>query len=125
MQRILVDTEPVSKLMMLNDAFSPRTVLDGVQKEAYPGTRWENIQLLPSIRRYSIGSQRPGLTPAPDGSLTLCIQHQSPGAHKEAIWLPAPAGPLDAHLRTYVPRAPLKDGSYRLPPIERQELSGV
>lgn len=78
------------------------------------------------MRRYSIGSQTPGLTFAPDGSLTLYIQHQSPGADKdkEANWLPAPVGPFDVHLRTYVPRAPLLDGSYRLPPIERHEPSG-
>jgi len=49
MQRILVDAEQVGKLMMVNEAFSPRTVPDGVQKELYPGTRWENIQLLPSM----------------------------------------------------------------------------
>ena len=88
----------------------------------YDGTTFFMVEN--AIRRYSIGSQTPGLTPAPDGSLTLYIQHQSPGADKEANWLPAPAGAFDVHLRTYVPRAPLLDGSYRLPPIERQAPSG-
>jgi hypothetical protein len=49
MQEILIDAEQVGKLMMVNEAFSPRTVPDGVQKELYAGTRWENIQLLPSM----------------------------------------------------------------------------
>jgi hypothetical protein len=88
----------------------------------YDGTTFFMVEN--AIRRYSIGSQTPGLTPAPDGSLTLYIQHQSPGADQEANWLPAPAGPFDVHLRTYVPRAALLDGSYRLPPIERLEPSG-
>jgi hypothetical protein len=34
--------------------------------------------------------------------------------------LPAPAGAFDVHLRTYVPREPLLDGSYKLPPIVRE-----
>jgi len=49
MQKILVDAEQVGKLMMVNEAFSPRTIPDGVEKELYKGTRWENIQLLPSM----------------------------------------------------------------------------
>ncbi len=49
MQKILIDAEQVGKLMMVNEAFSPRTVPDGVAKELYVGTQWENIQLLPSM----------------------------------------------------------------------------
>lgn len=49
MQRILVDAEVVGHLMMVNEAFSPRYVTDGVTKELYPGTQWENIALLPSM----------------------------------------------------------------------------
>lgn len=49
MQKILVDAEQVGKLMMINEAFSPRTIPDGVEKELYKGTHWENIQLLPSM----------------------------------------------------------------------------
>jgi hypothetical protein len=71
-------------------------------------------------KRYSIGSQTPGLTFAPDGSLTLYIQHENPGPGKEANWLPAPAGAFDVHLRTYVPQKPLLDGSYKLPPLKRE-----
>lgn len=74
-------------------------------------------------RRYSIGNQTPGLKFAPDGSLTLYIQHQSPGADEEANWLPAPAGSFDVHLRTYIPQKPLLDGSYKLPPLVREAAS--
>ena len=49
MAKILTDAEQVGKLMMINEAFSPRAVPDGVVKELYTGTRWENIQLLPSM----------------------------------------------------------------------------
>jgi hypothetical protein len=70
-------------------------------------------------KRYSIGSRTPGLQFAPDGSLTLYIQHESPGADNEANWLPAPTGGFDVHLRTYVPQKPLLDGSYKLPPLDR------
>jgi hypothetical protein len=49
MQKILTDAEQVGKLMMINEAFSPRTIPEGVVKELYAGTQWENIQLLPSM----------------------------------------------------------------------------
>jgi len=49
MQKILIDAEQLGKLMMVNEAFSPRTIPDGVEKELYKGTKWENIQLLPSM----------------------------------------------------------------------------
>lgn len=75
-------------------------------------------------KRYSIGSQTPGLAFAPDGSLTLYIQHESPGPGKEANWLPAPPGAFDVHLRTYVPQKPLLAGSYKLPPVKRKAPAG-
>ena len=70
-------------------------------------------------KRYSIGSRTPSLKFAPDGSLTLYVQHTSPGAVKEANWLPAPEGSFDVHLRTYIPQKTLMDGSYKLPPISK------
>jgi hypothetical protein len=61
----------------------------------------------------------PGLKFAPDGSLTLFIQHEPPAKNDEANWLPAPAGAFDVHLRTYIPQQALLNGSYKLPPINR------
>ena len=40
------------------------------------------------INRYSIGSQTKSLQTAADGSVTLYIQHTSPGKDKEGNWLP-------------------------------------
>jgi hypothetical protein len=71
------------------------------------------------IKRYSIGNRTPGLKFARDGSLTLFIQHDSPGKGHESNWLPAPVGSFDVHLRTYIPQHALLDGTYKLPPLNR------
>jgi hypothetical protein len=39
-----------------------------------------------------------------DGSLTLYIQQDSPGADKESNWLPAPNGPIYLVMRLYWPK---------------------
>src|SRR4029450_11987752 len=46
----------------------------------------------------------PELKKNDDGSLTLYIQKDSPGAEKEANWLPAPAGPIYLVMRLYWPK---------------------
>jgi hypothetical protein len=71
------------------------------------------------IDRYSIGDRTPGLEVAEDGSLTIYLQHDSPGPDKEANWLPAPAGDFRPIMRMYQPRAEVLSGDYRLPPITR------
>ena len=53
MKKIFTDAEKMGKMMMVNEAFSPRYAPDGVQKELYKGTHWENIQLLPSMMQES------------------------------------------------------------------------
>ena len=54
--------------------------------------------------RYSIGSTTDGLTPNPDGSLTLYLQHEKPSnATQAANWLPAPVGTFDLTMRFYGP----------------------
>jgi hypothetical protein len=55
-----------------------------------------------------------------DGSLTLYLQNQSPGADKQANWLPAPKGPFIPMLRMYAPNptAPsILNGTWQVPPI--------
>jgi len=54
-----------------------------------------------------------------DGGITLYLQHESPGADKEANWLPAPAGPFSAILRLYWPKTEALDGTWTLPPLNR------
>jgi len=56
------------------------------------------------INRYLINSPMlPGLKKNPDGSLTIHIQKDSPGADKESNWLPAPDGPVYLVMRLYWP----------------------
>lgn len=50
-----------------------------------------------------------------DGSLTVYMQHESPGKDKESNWLPAPDGPIYLALRMYWP-TPASDASSVLPP---------
>ena len=71
------------------------------------------------IGRFSIGSETPGLTRDPDGSLTLYLQHESPGPEREANWLPTPAEAFRPIIRMYQPRASVLDETYRLPGIRR------
>ena len=71
------------------------------------------------INRYSIGDRTKGLRYNGDGSLEIFIQHRSPGAAREANWLPAPAGPFVLSLRAYQPRPALLNGEYRVPVLQR------
>ena len=58
------------------------------------------------INRYLINSPMlPHMKTNADGSLTLYIQNKSPGADKEANWLPAPDGPIYLVMRLYWPKA--------------------
>jgi len=55
-----------------------------------------------------------------DGSLTLYFQHDSPGADKEANWLPAPEGDFIPMLRMYWPKEKspsILDGTWMPPPV--------
>ncbi|HUU58122.1 MAG TPA: DUF1254 domain-containing protein [Phycisphaerae bacterium] len=71
------------------------------------------------IDRYLINSPMvPDLVRDPDGGVTIYIQHESPGADKEANWLPAPAGPFIAVLRLYLPGPDALDGNWKAPPLE-------
>jgi hypothetical protein len=57
------------------------------------------------IDRYLINSPMlPELKTGEDGSLTLYIQKDSPGADKESNWLPAPDGPIYLVMRLYWPK---------------------
>lgn len=54
------------------------------------------------LGRYAIGD-RDDLIRNADNSVTLYIQHESPGPELEKNWLPAPAGKFDMTLRNYWP----------------------
>ena len=70
------------------------------------------------LDRFAIGD-RDRLAFNADGSLDLYIQKDSPGAGKEANWLPAPDGPFTMNLRLYLPRRPATEGSWTPPPVKR------
>ena len=69
------------------------------------------------IDRYSIGDRTKGLQYGDDGSLTIYIQHASPGEARKANWLPAPDREFSLVARAYIPKEPMLDGTYRLPPV--------
>jgi hypothetical protein len=54
-----------------------------------------------------------------DGSVTIYLQKDSPGAALESNWLPAPAGPFYAVLRIYLPKAEVLDGRWQQPAMHR------
>jgi hypothetical protein len=58
--------------------------------------------------------------PNADGSLTLYFQNESPGADKEANWLPAPKGDFLPMLRMYYPAEgspSILNGSWKIPAV--------
>ncbi len=63
----------------------------------------------------SIPKSHPLLIPL--ATLTLLIQHESPGADKEANWLPAPKGPFWCAMRLYRPQQAALDGTWKNPPM--------
>ena len=54
-----------------------------------------------------------------DGSLDLYFQNESPGADKEANWLPAPKGAFNVLLRMYAPSSDALTGKWNPPPVTR------
>ncbi|MBY3413143.1 DUF1254 domain-containing protein [Rhizobium laguerreae] len=78
------------------------------------------------INRYLINSPMlPGMKKNEDGSLTLYVQKDSPGADKEANWLPAPDGTIYLVMRLYWPKTeapsilPAGKGTWQPPGVKR------
>lgn len=72
-----------------------------------------------SLERYALGDRDP-LVYGNDGSLDLYVGRTSPGADREANWLPAPEGPLGLTFRFYGPRPELLEGRWSPPPLRRR-----
>lgn len=70
------------------------------------------------IDRWAIGSLSKEYQEAPDGSLTLYLQKESPGKDKESNWLPAPEGEFWVVFRTYGPSKVIADQTWKLPPLK-------
>ena len=88
------------------DAFWSLTMYD---KDGY--------QCANSINRFAISSWMP-LKKNSDGSLDLYLQHENPGADKEANWLPSPKGILGVTMRLYAPKLPALTGEWNPPAIK-------
>ncbi|KQY22531.1 DUF1254 domain-containing protein [Rhizobium sp. Root482] len=78
------------------------------------------------INRYLINSPMvPAMKKEADGSLTLYIQKDSPGAAKESNWLPAPDDTIYLVMRLYWPKTeapsilPAGEGTWRPPGVKR------
>lgn len=72
------------------------------------------------INRWNIGSLAGGYKTAPDGSLTLYIQKDSPGKDKEPNWLPAPATNFFVVFRMYGPGPSVLNKTWKMPPLVKQ-----
>ncbi len=71
------------------------------------------------INRYAIGD-RDDLKSNDDGSVTIYIQHESPGADKESNWLPAPKDKFNLFTRLYWPKREIIDGTWKMPPVKHE-----
>jgi hypothetical protein len=76
------------------------------------------------INRYLINSPMlPDMKKNADGSLTIYIQKDSPGADKEANWLPAPNDTIYLAMRLYWPKTeapsilPIGKGTWKPPGV--------
>jgi hypothetical protein len=83
---------PMTYLQTMPPGFWSVTMYDGVTHLTVPN----------ALGRYALGSDD-DLTRGTDGSFTLIVQHDDPGADKHANWLPAPTGPFYLILRDYAP----------------------
>ena len=72
-----------------------------------------------SLNRFALSSWMP-FKYASDGSLDLYFQNASPGADKEANWLPAPKGPFNLTMRLYAPKSDALTGKWSPPPVTRE-----
>ncbi|PWK61961.1 DUF1254 domain-containing protein [Aminobacter sp. AP02] len=109
-------TFPVGQLPPVNSFWSV-TMYDGKSQ----------LLIENPINRYLINAPMlPGMKKNEDGSLTLYIQKDSPGADKEANWLPAPNDTIYLVMRLYWPKTeapsilPAGEGTWQPPAVVAQ-----
>ena len=78
----------------------------------------DGFQVANSLNRFAVSSWMP-FKYNPDGSLDLYFQNESPGANKEANWLPAPKGRFNLTMRLYSPKSDALTGKWNPPPITK------
>jgi hypothetical protein len=57
----------------------------------------------------------------PEDAIYLYFRNESPGANKEANWLPAPKGPFNLCMRLYAPKSDALTGKWNPPPVTKIE----
>jgi hypothetical protein len=80
------------------------------------------FQVANSLNRFAVSSWMPFKYGA-DGSLDLYFQNVSPGADKEANWLPPPTGPFNLTMRLYAPKNDALTGKWNPPPVMKAAQS--
>ena len=78
----------------------------------------QGFQVANSLDRFALSSWMPFVYNT-DGSLDLYFQNASPGADKEANWLPAPKGSFNLTMRLYAPKPDVLTGKWNPPPVRR------
>jgi hypothetical protein len=83
----------------------------------------DGFQVANPLNRFAVSSWMPFKYNA-DGSLDLYFQNESPGADKEANWLPAPKGPFNLTMRLYAPKSDALTGKWNPPPVVKASAQG-
>ncbi|RTL50760.1 MAG: DUF1254 domain-containing protein [Bradyrhizobiaceae bacterium] len=78
----------------------------------------DGFQVANALNRFAVSSWMP-FNYNSDGSLDLYFQNESPGAGKEANWLPAPKGPFNLTMRLYAPKRDALIGKWNPPSVNR------
>ncbi len=84
-------------------------------KGFWPLTMYTEAQLMHAneIDRYVVGDRSAHLQYGEDGSLTIYLQHENPGADKKSNWLPTNNGLFTLTMRMYIP----EDTGYQPPAL--------
>jgi hypothetical protein len=84
----------------------------------------QGFQVANTLNRFAVSSWMPFKYNA-DGSLDLYFQNGSPGADKEANWLPAPKGPFNLTMRLYAPKSEALTGKWNPPPVMKNQAAAL
>jgi len=80
----------------------------------------DGFQVANVLNRFAVSSWMPFVYNT-DSSLDLYFQNASPGADKEANWLPAPKGAFNLTMRLYAPKSDALTGRWNPPPVKRAD----